>query len=119
MKEAAVERAVWRTLFWKGLWTCRKTDNGVNECMTSWREEEEEEIVEEEKEVEGGGEEEEEVEGGGGEEEVEEEEEEEEDEEEEDEKKEEEKAGLRSFDFMVSGVTRNMVRYFDGLLGRG
>ena len=31
LKEEALERAVWRTWFWKRLWTCSKTDYGMNE----------------------------------------------------------------------------------------
>ena len=42
-----------------------------------------------------------------------------EEEEEEEEEEEAKAAGPRGFDFMVSGLTHNMVRYFGGLLARG
>ena len=31
LKKKALDRTVWRTRFWKRLWTCRKTDYAVNQ----------------------------------------------------------------------------------------
>jgi len=35
LNQDAVDSILWNS-FWKGPWTCRKTDYGVNECLNEW-----------------------------------------------------------------------------------